>query len=598
MSGFIRKRYTLSFLFLIFIVIFYSCSLSTTSVSIDEKLSEVDSLIAIADYDGAWSLLRSVAKTIRNPSDTLGVVRRALVLQRDEFAKDQLFDALKDAPDNQELLAVYTHMLLSENEYEKALPYAKSLEDGNYGSLYSELRFKMDQQRVKIANNEKRSEEELETIDYYSEDYVQAYVDIARSIGGSEYLGNASLIYALQGNMTRAFSFHPQNISVYEKPWFWAQISYDAHKFEQVVADLQNIDLNMHELALLADAYVHLDLLEEAQSIWLESTQRFATDNPIAWHNTALYYQNIGDTKNANELIIHLVETFPDYIGGLAAYGKFSLLDDKDNSASVFTPLLKERGLETLQMQELSSIVYLDTHDAIKKIDEAISTLISEDETNAMQLIIEKLKLEWSLQEQLLSPQQRVSDVWRMLEQNVSEPLGYHSLLVQYAMWFFFTQGMVEEAEGLFNAHITSRYENDYIAIGGNASQALSGMESWEYEYGAYIALVQKRYADAETWLKFLIPDTTISKGVSVPAVINATTLYKAIGKRALSLSLYEQVIPFVKEDTIKADVFYRMALIQYEVGERDNAIYSLEEALKLDFNHSAARLLQKRINE
>ncbi len=591
------KKYSIHFLYFTFILFLFSCSLSSTGLSIDQKLSEVDSLISIGDYDAAWSSLKGVARTIRNPSETLGVVRRALVLQKDDFAKDQLYDALKKTPENQELIAVYAHMLMNDKDYEDALAYARSLEGGPYGSIYSELRFRMDEQRIEKENREKREGEELEIIDYYSESYVQAYADIAFSTGADEYLRNAALLHALKGNMTKAHSFHPSVLTAYNSPWFWAQISYDAHKFDQVISDLQHLDLTVDELALLADAYVHLGLLEDAQKVWLESTQRFTMENPIAWHNTALYYQDVGDRKNANDLVVHLVETFPDYIGGLAAYGRFSLLDDLYTSESIFAPILQERGLQTLQMQENATIIDLDVNDAMHRIDVAIEQIQEEDESAAMELIIERHKLNWAASPPL-SSQQKVSDIWRLLESNIIEPYGYNSVLVQYAMWFFLTQGMVDEAEGLFSSHLTTRYASVFETGELNTKVPIEDMEIWEYEYGAYIALSQKRFVDAEAWLTSLIVGNSVLPTIPVPAVINLTTLYNAMGKRSQALTLYEQVLPNSNDEILNADIYYRMALIQYEMGENNRASVSLNEALRLDSNHSGARLLQKRMRD
>ncbi len=596
-----RKTHIALFILVIIVlstILFFFFSLPSRSVgmSIDEQLSQVDSLIAIGDYDTAWSSLRKIAKTIRSSSETLGVVRRALILQRDSFAKEQLEDALDKYPDNLELLAVYVHMGLREEEYEKILPYAKNLEATNYGSLNSELRFKLDEQTVRIANEKKSEDEQATVIDYYAEDYVQAYSDIYNSIGDPAYLRNAALVYALKGHMAKAFSYHPSVITSYENPLFWAQISYDAYMFEQVVADLQVFEYSSNELALLADAYVHLGLLEEAQQTWLNSTQEFSQENPIAWHNTALYYHSLGDAKNANDLILYLVETFPNYVDGLAAYGQFSVTDEPSPSTTVFTSLLEEKGMQSIQMKQNEEIKHFDVRDVLAKMDTAIDDLLVSDETRAMELLIERTKLYWSAAEPTLTSQQKASDVWGMLENYVQDPYGYNSMLIRFAMWFFFTQNMIEDADALFATHCTNRYAAHYELLETYTKTPIPGMENWEYEYGSYIALEQGRYDDAQLWLLHLMPDNTIGPGVSASAAFNLTTLYNATGKRSLALSMYESFLNFVKEDNLKADIYYRMALIQSEAGDTKKASISLNEALSLDSNHSFARLLQKKL--
>ncbi len=587
----------------IFLVIFscfliFSCTFSSSGISIDEQLSQVDSLIAVGDYDAAWSSLKKVAKTIRNSSETLGVVKRAFLLQKDDFAKEQLEDALDKNPDNQELLAVYAHMLISENEYDLALPYAQKLEGGEYGSIYSELRFKLEEHTINERNAEKKDGEEPEVINYYLEEYVQAYIDIYYSTGDASYLRNAALVYAIQGNMAKAFLLHPEKVSSYESPWFWAQVSYDAYQFEQVIADLQVFEYSSDELSLLADAYVQLDLLQEAQSIWLKSTNMYYSENPIAWHNIALYYQLQGDSTAANNVISHLVNTFPDYVYGLAAYGYFSLFDSSHSNESIFVPILEEKNMQTLLMEKNAERIFLDSSDALLKMDSAIDDLLQVDETMAMELLVERLKLTWETAINPLTSQQKVSDVWNLLEQNVQEPYGYNSVLVQFAMWFFFTQGMIDEADALFVTHCTSRYASYYESVGAYTKKPIDYMKTWEYEYGAYVALRQERYDDAQHWLLRLMPENIVSAATPISSAFNLTTLYNATGKRALALSLYNQMLTFVKDSKQRADVYYRMALIYNEEGETKRASISLNEALTLDSNHSESRLLLKKITQ
>ncbi len=592
MSAFnFRKRLSVYFLFFVFLAFLFSSCTRSVGISIDERLSEVDALIQLSDYDEAWSLLKKIAKSIHGSYETLGVVRRALLLQKEDFAKDLLIDALGSSPENQELIAVYTHMLLSEKDYETALKYAPLLEDGSYGSLYSELRFIIDTNEIKKINSEKQKGEEHDTLNYYSENYIQAYIDIAKSTDNPDYLRNVALVYALQGNMKTAYSFHPKNITTYEKPWFWAQISYDAHEFYQVLSDLDEFELTSAEMALLADTYVHLGLFENAQQVWHESTTVFLHENPIAWHNTALYYQNVGEQKKANDTILHLVNAFPNYVEGLAAYSKFSLNKTIPLTESIFSPLLEERGLKTIQMENNETIPLLDARDALFRIEDAI---LSANEHEKMNLIIERLKLTWQISTDIIPSQQKVADVWRLLEENVLDPYGYPTTLIQYAVWFFLTQGMIEEADALFTTHCTSLYETQIDKTLGYTKTPVEGMKKWEYEYGAYIALKQNRFLDAQNWYSALIPQNIVLVTTSIPAVLNFAMLCDTLGKRSTALSLYEQITPFVRNSDTKADIFYRLALLQQEAGETQKARISLEEALTIDPNHAESRLLLK----
>ncbi len=576
----------------------FSCSFRSSGSSIDESLSKIDSLISHQDYNGAWSLLKKVSKTIKNPSETLGVVRRALILNRSEFAKDLLQEALKSSNDNLEILAVYSHMLMGEKKYEEAFTYAKLLEGSQYGSIFAELRFILDEKQLAKENEKLKQGEIPKTIDYYSKEYAQAYADIAYSVGNTGFLRNAALLYTLDGNMQKAFSYHPTVVSSYDTPEFWAQISYDAHMYSRVIDDLQQFDLNDEQLLLLSDAYVHLERIEDAKILWEDATKNNTSLYPSAWHNLALYSQSVGDVKTATESIVHLVNTFPEYIGGLSTYARFSLLDPEMPSNSVFSYLLQERGIQTLQMQDSSTTVTLSSEEAFNKMDSAIQALLLTDENAAMQLVIERLHFAWESSSIPLNDKQKASDVWTMLETYRSDDYGYNTYLVQYAVWFFLSQNMIAEAEGLFSAHCDehySRYDEEEDTF---TELPVGGMANWEYDYGSYIALVKRDYEKAEQWLQLLIKNEYIGPDVPLSAALNYISLYSAQGKKQQALLMYHQVLEHIRDDYVVATIYYNIAVIEYESGNKSRSINALEQALRYDVNHSAARLLQKKITD
>ncbi|MFI3257826.1 MAG: hypothetical protein R3Y36_05980 [Spirochaetales bacterium] len=575
-----------------FLILFFSsCSFRSTAVSIDERLAQVDSLIAVRQYNDAWSLLRRIAKDVRNPYDSLGIVRRSLLLDKTDYAKTLLAETLKTYPENQELIAVYTHILMTENLYEEALEYGVALEAGSYGSLYSELRFRTDSEAAEKAYRENPSENLPQIPNYYSPYYAQAYADIAGSTGNVSYLRNAALVYALQGDMSKAFFYHPKNVTSYDDPWFWAQISYDSYNFTQAIQDVLLFDLSAENLALLADSYLQENMIENAKNAWLFSTQIFSGENPFAWHNLAQYYYNIGDPESAHLTLTQLVDQFPYYVPGLTAYAYFSLSEPVQSSDTIFYSELEKRGMQTLQMTRASAVLPITTDDALMRIEIAEEFLHTQDSQEAIKLAIEKTKLRWEISGSALSATQKTADILLLLEK-----YGQDSLLVEYALWQFFSFAMIDDADQLFRSHCSLRYENADTDIQFR-NVPLIGMESWEYEFGAYIALCQKRYGDAEEWFRFLIPDGIPGEATPINAALNFIELHNSSGRRGEALELYKKILSITDDNRLKAEISYKIALIQYETGEIGNAVFSLNQALLFNEGHNHARILLRQIN-
>lgn len=595
---FVSRNFFVFCLLLLVSLFFVSCSVSSTITSIDVQLAQVDTLIAVREYDDAWTLLKKIAKDTQNPFDQLGVVRRALLLDQSEYVKTFLKDSIETFPDNEELLAVYIHTLMAEKLYEEALGYAPKLEGGKYGSLYAELRFRVDSLVLEDEAKKAAEGEKVNTIDYYSKDYLQAYVDIANSTGGGAYLRNVALIYALEGDMASAFSYHPKVMSAYDAPLFWAQISYDSLNFVQAVEDLSFFDHSSETTALLADAYLHSGHDEDAKRVWLNSIERYPNENREAWYNIVQSSLREGNMEQANILLFGLVEQFPDYIPGLTAYARFSLLEPLQSPATIFTPLLKDQGIQTLQMERDATIRQVNPFDALYRIEESLARLQAKNSPDSMYLILEDTKLRWDSSIPPVSTRQRLIDVWALLEEHVQEPFGYDPLLVQYAVWYFCTQGMIDEANGLFTAHYATRYLSSVEDEAVTAEKSpFAGMENWEYEFGGYIALQQKRYADAEAWLRFFVDEGAFRYATPISAALNLTSLYNGSGRRTEALGMYRDALRLTSDKLLQADIYYRMALIQHEIKETRSAKLSLNQCLSLDSSHNQARLLLKQID-
>jgi len=314
-----------------FVVCAASCRMSASRSSFTGMLDDIDALSEQGQDRDALSELKKAEKYARSPYERLAIVRRALILDRSFFAQKVLQKALRHFPDNQELLAVYTHFLVSSGKSEEALRYGSKLEGGPYGSLYAELLFRF-----------------AAPVNFFSSAYKQAFADAARTTGNAVYFRNAALIEAFFGNMEASFSFHPASLSAYDSEdtaRFWARISYDSGNFIQCTQDLQFVQDSAQKQSLLADAYLRSGDEKKAIAAWLDSTERFADENPSAWCNAAKAAFKAGSIGYAYLFLEKLTERFPDYIPGLAAYAAFSVGTFPYTAQNVFSDILKQRDV-------------------------------------------------------------------------------------------------------------------------------------------------------------------------------------------------------------------------------------------------------------
>ncbi|WP_433174182.1 tetratricopeptide repeat protein [Treponema maltophilum] len=580
-----------------------SCSSGSSSGIFAEKLEVIDAFIGAEDYGGAWRLLKKNKKYVRSPRDYLSLIRRALLLDKNDFAEKYMRKGLSVFPDNQELLAVYAHFLLSLKRYEEAAKYAPKLEGGRYGSLYAELRFR-------TAGSEKNPS------DFLSPSYIQAYIDSALTTGNGAYIRNAAVIYALQGDMQAAFRLHPKTMSVYDYPEFWARISFDSGNFVQCAEDVGFAKPSPELSSLASDALLHAGDERGAVLAWIDSTERFPSSNPASWYNASRAALKSGSMGYAYLFLSSLVRRFPDYVPGLAAYGRFSVYTPPQTKEHIFSNVLREKGIKTLSMELDDELPRVAPEEALARMNESLAR------TDDASLALEKLKLQWRVQAQAqekahtqagpadssASARKKAADIWALLERRAGA--GYDPLTVRFALWNFCRYGMIDEASELFDLWCASRYapETDGTvpppvpATEGKNKQVVPKerivpfKEEWEYDIGSYIAFKQGRYARAEEILTAAMNNKNIKPGESVR--LNLALLYNGSSRRVQALALYRNILEDDRIDKkLQAEIYYKIAVIQREQKENRSAVLSLNQALALDPAHSRSRFMLKQLD-
>ena len=588
-----KRRTTSIILTLILVGIFLSsCSFSSSEKSIYNTFNEIDALIDLQEFSSAKKLLKKTAKKITNPAESLGIIKRFYVLQEDDFAKNFIKEELEDFPDNLELLALYADILIGEKKYNQALPYAQKLENTKYGSIYSELRFITDNLEVAEYNENRKEDEKEIYLDFYSTYYAQAYADIYNSTGNEDYLKNVALVYALQGDLQSAFNYHPKSLSAYDDSYFWALLSYDSCNFEQTIFDLQKNSLTQAEIELLADAYVQCDDIENAYKLWDHSKFAFQTQSSLSYHNAALYNYSLGEQKVANEIILNMVNLFPHYADGLSLFCKLAKLQANPHiDDSPFSRQLEEKGLYSLEMAKAQEIQELDIHQATSLLNQAVPEIAKQDETELSKVLIEIVKNNWEISENTPTAKQKIADVWLLLEKTKKEGYAYNPLIIQFATWFFLTQEMYDEADALFTSHCTTHYADYFIDKTEYLKTPIPYMQDWEYEAGAYLAIIQERYIDAVDWLQAFMPNNTINATTRYEAVLNLAQLHDVLGSRNTAIDLYKQILEYETDKKNRSEVYYRAAIILYEMGETKKAAFSLEESLRENPAHTGSQV-------
>lgn len=578
-----------------------SCSSGSSSGIFAEKLEVIDAFIGAEDYGGAWRLLKKNKKYVRSPRDYLSLIRRALLLDKNDFAEKYMRKGLSVFPDSQELLAVYAHFLLSLKRYEEAAKYAPKLEGGRYGSLYAELRFR-------TAGSEKNPS------DFLSPSYIQAYIDSALTTGNGAYIRNAAVIYALQGDMQAAFRLHPKTMSVYDYPEFWARVSFDSGNFVQCAEDVGFAKPSPELSSLASDALLHAGDERGAVLAWIDSTERFPSSNPASWYNASRAALKSGSMGYAYLFLSSLVRRFPDYVPGLAAYGRFSVYTPPQTKEHIFSNVLREKGIKTLSMELDDELPRVAPEEALARMNESLAR------TDDASLALEKLKLQWRVQAQAqekahtqagpadpsASARKKAADIWALLERRAGA--GYDPLTVRFALWNLCRYDMVDEAAELFDLWCASRYAPE--TDGSVPSPASEGKkeqvvpkerivpfkEEWEYDIGSYIAFKQGRYARAEEILTAAMNNKNIKPSES--ARLNLALLYNGSSRRVQALALYRKILEDDRIDKkLQAEIYYKIAVIQREQNENRSAVLSLNQALALDPAHSRSRFMLKQLD-
>jgi tetratricopeptide (TPR) repeat protein len=480
--------------------------------------------------------------------------------------------------------------------------------------------------------------------------FIPIYKDAYASSRMPIWLIDAATILMTKGSFEEASSMYPGEVLGYKDALFWGLISYDAGRYaESLEALLKAEELSRKgsldekgELAqaielkaLLSDDYYILGDDASAQAMRkavldisspymdafmdekLPSLNRIL---PLLYMNTAIYARESGNEKERYDKLFQLVNYFPDYEPGLAAYGEYAV-DSVNRPKEVgIEAQLREAGLRTIAMEERDSIPVVPIQTVVDMIDEAIrsvakaSTSPNDEKVRTASLIVLREKL-IAAQNPGIERAEKASKVWKLLESNELSSSLYPPEIMRYAVTSLIENGGENDAERLFHAYLQASYgesEDD----GRNSKDAPiqktfepcdnpQKLSLWEGEVAAYFYVQQQEYAKAIKLYDYILSNfskrtpvfnTTGQNEAVSSSFLNMGNIYSGYNRSAQALEYLRQADSRVNGNKLKAEVRYRIGYEEARLGRSKDALITLKHALELDPGHGRARLLLKQL--
>jgi len=579
-----------AFVYGLCIVLFVSCSTKSTNASFIAKLDEADVHIAYSRFSDAEKVLVAAEKMATSDIQYLSVYKRLYKMHKMAACEKVVKKLYKKYGFKPEIQALYTHFLLETKQVAKALSIGKGLVGTDYASLYAEALF--------LSTKSEK--------DFFTTDYVQAYIDAYHLTGNTAYSINAACLLAHLGRFREAMFLHPKRMTSYEPAYFWSLIAYDAGDFDTCIFNLSLLAFSEKHLLLEADAYLKAGLLDEANEAWL-SVIAHDLKSPVSYLNAARASEEKGLFSEASQWLLQMLDLFPHFTPGLVEYAYYALRLEKQKSEDILTSNLELRGIKTLQNTKLEDYLQVPISDALWRIEKSLK------EKEDIDLELEQIKLRWAADPQR-SRAEKNAEVYALLERNYLGDSLYEEKVLQWALWYFLSQRQWKEAEQLFIPYLTTKYgehskdAKDEVVIVFDPYNRIAQMRSWEREYLSYfVAEYKKDLMLAYRLLVYEFENGQVSttnekkdftQRDRLPLFINLGNMYFGLKQTEKAIELYSLASSQAKSDKLKSEIHYRLALVNLHKQEIKNALLNAEYSILLDSNNTEARLLYKKLKD
>lgn len=592
-------------------VLFSSCNMKAEHQSSTNQLTIIDSLITHNQLKDASKELKKLSKKTYDLWSVIGVYKRYLKMDDKKSAEKILVKAIKKNSENLELKAVYANFLIKESRFEEACKISKPLLGTKYGSIYSEA----------ILRNASSHAGEENGFMYYSEpDFIPVYMDAYNSTKNTLWLRNCAVIRLLEGKPKESIKKLPVSLYQVNEAYFWALAFYDAKKYDYAIGALEtakrllrnyenkeffNVSLS-DIIALESDCYIMMNDFDTAEKYRRELISgieelNFARDKrnvlPILYMNSALYAIESGNNDEAVDLLFVLVSNWPEFVPGLLKYADLAYELSIEKEDDFETRVLKEAGIKSLEMERYDSRRKIPVSDAMYRLQ----SIYSKTKNQQVQLKLLDMKFKTDLQ---LSQKEKTVEIWKLLEDNITQGIVYTDEIVEYALSFFIETKQYPEAFELFSKYMITQY--DFVAEQDFYDQIIdhqTAINRHLLEFSAWFALIHERYSAAEKLYRACIFDSeaeisevNISPFISYASVMNYANLRNSYGDKDFARDLYVKLSARERRVSNKAECFYRLANIYILQGDIQNAKRAVDYATTLYPDNAKAQLLKVKL--
>lgn len=583
--------------------------------SLTSQFETIDALINQSQMDLAVKSLRKIEKKAHDSWSNIAVFKRYILLGEKERADTLLKKSLKKNSENLELLAVYSSFLIKENRFDEAKKYAEKLCGTKYSSLYSELILKL------AVNQQKNDINHSKSIFYDEQQFYQIYLDAYNSTKNPVWLKNCAVFDLTNGYFEKASLLNPNVYADADDAYFWAEILYDAKKYHASLESLNKSKKFLHDYndksrfmtsevkltALESDIYMALSDMQNSQKIRQNLIDEI--DNihvrkedekylPIIFVNSAIWEMNRGNDEACADLLFHAVTKWPDYVPALILYADFAYNSNLQRKEDTEIQALRNAGISSLEMEKYDRRRKIPVSDAMYRIENALS------KKSEPYLEIVKLDLKYKTSKNL-SEKEKNRDLWYLLEDIYESEKTYNYLLVQYALNYLLRTNQKADAWKVFYDYVTQK--NDFSGKRDFWEQFIEKMNGIELpicEFAGYFAAENKLVDEAIRIYEYcvyesagLLEEGVISPAVSTIACMNLADIYFSTGKKDKALKLYGIISGRETKNSLRADIFYRIANIYVAQGDIKNALRLAEYSHSLYPQSLRASVLKDKLH-
>ena len=583
--------------------------------SLTSQFETIDALINQSQMDLAVKSLKKIEKKAHDSWSNIAVFKRYILLGEKERADLLLKKALKKNSENLELLAVYSNFLIKENRFDEAKNYAKKLCGTKYSSIYSELILKS------AVNQKTQNENSSKSLFYDEQQFYQIYLDAYNSTKNPIWLKNCAVFDLTNGYFEKASLLNPGVYADADDAFFWAEILYDAKKYcaslevleksKKIMNDYQNKSRFMTSevkiAALESDIYMALSDMENSQKIRqnlideIENIHITSEDEqylPVIFVNSAIWEMNCGNADACADLLFYAVNKWTDYVPALVLYADFAYNSSLQRKEDTEILALRNAGITSLEMEKYDKRRKIPLSDAIYRIDTAL------EKKNDPYLEIVKLDLKYKTNKNL-SEKEKNRDLWYLLEDIYETEKTYNYLLVQYALNYLLRTNQKADAWKVFYDYVSQK--NNFSEKRNFWEQFIEKINEIELpvcEFAGYFAAEKKLDEEAVRIYEYCVyesagflEDGLISPNVSTQACMNLADIYFSIGKKDKALKLYGIISGRETKNSLRSDIFYRIANIYVAQGDIKNALRLAEYSYSLYPQSVRASVLKDKLH-